>query len=289
MIVMKINEDRSERLNYSYVNYPIYIRESCLSEYPDYKALAHWHDDIELMYILSGEIQYNVNGKIITITKGNGIFINTKQMHFGFSSNKKECQFICVRLHPMLLCINGAYEQDFVLPILSCLHLDYIYLNRETDWQSQILQLVIAMNDAKESKAAPLKIQNYFTQIWIELFENTSHKEEDTVGATDFRTLKRMIGYIQKNYSEKLSLSKIASAGAVGQSKCCKLFAQYIGQTPNSYLINYRLQKCVELLQNTDMTMTEIALATGFCGSSYFAESFRKKYGISPRNFRERK
>ena len=84
----------------------------------------------------------------------------------------------------------------------------------------------------------------------------------------------------------KITLADIAASGAVGQSKCCKLFAKYIGQTPNLYLIQYRLGKSTELLKNTDMTVTEIAYAVGFNGSSYYAEAFRKWCGKSPMEYR---
>ena len=99
--------------------------------------------------------------------------------------------------------------------------------------------------------------------------------------------LKNMIGFIQQNYTVKISLADIAASGAVGQSKCCKLFAKYIGQTPNMYLTQYRLDKSTELLKNTDMTVTEIAHVVGFSGSSYYAEAFRKWSGKSPSEYRK--
>ena len=103
----------------------------------------------------------------------------------------------------------------------------------------------------------------------------------------DFTTLKNMIGYIQKFYREKVTLDDIAAAGAVGQSKCCKLFDKYIGVTPNTYLIQYRLHQSTWYLKNTDMTITEIAQAVGFSGSSYYAEAFRKWSHHSPSEYRK--
>lgn len=287
VVFMEINADQSEKRNYNYAGYPIYIQEGHLSDYPDYRALAHWHDDVEVMYILSGEIQYNINGQVITIRQGNGVMINTRQMHFGFSSHQTDCTFICLRIHPMLLCMNAAYEQDFVIPILTDPHLSYIYLDQDIKWHAQILKLVSAVNDIKESKAAPLKIHSYFLQIWALLAENISCTKDSRVNNSDFSILKEMLRFIQCSYAEKISLSEIAAAGAVGQSKCCQLFTKYLGQTPNNYLVSYRLQKCTELLKNTDMTVTEIALAIGFGGSSYLAETFRKKYGMTPTQYKK--
>ena len=118
MLRLELKDDRSEKVKYDYTDYPIYIRRALLSSYPNYTAPSHWHDDIEFIAVLSGEIQYNINGEIITMESGEGIIVNTRQLHFGFSTEKKECDFICVLLHPLMLCATDAYERDFVLPVL---------------------------------------------------------------------------------------------------------------------------------------------------------------------------
>ena len=96
-----------------------------------------------------------------------------------------------------------------------------------------------------------------------------------------------MTGYIQKFYREKITLKDIAFSGAVGQSKCCKLFKKYIGVTPNTYLIQYRLHQSTWYLKNTDMTVTEIAQTVGFSGGSYYAEAFGKLCNKSPSEYRK--
>lgn len=96
-----------------------------------------------------------------------------------------------------------------------------------------------------------------------------------------------MTGFIQQNYTSRISLKEIAAAGSVGISKCCKLFSRYFSQSPNLYLNQYRLNKSAQLLRETDMTITEIALSTDFGSASYYAESFRKWAGMSPGKFRK--
>ena len=96
-----------------------------------------------------------------------------------------------------------------------------------------------------------------------------------------------MTGFIQQNYASRISLSDIAAAGSVGISKCCKLFSRYFSQSPNLYLNQYRLNKSTLLLRETDMTITDIALSSGFGSASYYAEAFRKWAGMSPGEFRK--
>ena len=87
MLSLEMRDDRSEKVRYDYTDYPIYIRRALLSSYPGYAAPTHWHDDIEFIAVLSGEMQYNVNGEIVTLAENEGIFVNARQMHFGFSPN----------------------------------------------------------------------------------------------------------------------------------------------------------------------------------------------------------
>ena len=118
MLSVDLKDDRSEIVHYDFEDYPIYIRKALLSSYNNFEAPSHWHDDIEFLMIQSGQMQYNVNGKILTLEQGQGIFVNSRQMHYGFSESHRECEFFCILIHPMLLCTLPAYEKNFVLPLI---------------------------------------------------------------------------------------------------------------------------------------------------------------------------
>lgn len=287
MMILELKDDRSEKVRYDYGDYPIYIRRGLLSTYPNFAAPVHWHDDIELIVVLSGEMQYNVNGEVIQLQENEGIIVNARQLHFGFSEARTECDFICVLFHPLLLCATAAYERDFVLPVLHNQRAAFVKLDQEAAWKQAILENGRRLYAVKGEKAAPIKAQVMFLDIWVRLYENIAPESKKELQNTDLSILKNMIGFIQQNYTEKISLGEIAASGAVGQSKCCRLFGKYIRQTPNAYLTQYRLDKSTELLKHTDMTMTEVAHATGFGGSSYYAEAFRRWSGTSPSAYRK--
>lgn len=284
---MNLNTDKSENVNYDYESYPIYIRKCNLSAYPDYSAVSHWHDDIEFIAILSGSMEYNVNGKIISINKNEAIAINSRQFHFGFSSKKTECEFICVLLHPKLLSSLNSYKQDFVLPLLNNCENDFWLLKNTSNWQKDIIASILKIYDYKNDKTAPLKIQSEFLKIWALFYENTRYKSVTQNSNEDDLIIKNMVSYIHENFTQKITLNDIANAGAVGQSKCCKLFLKYTAKTPISYLTQYRLDKSIFYLTSTSNNITKISAAVGFNSSSYYAEAFRKRYGMSPTEYRK--
>ena len=115
---LDLKDDRSENISYDDTEYPIYIRRFCLSSYPNYAAPSHWHDDIEWILILDGSMEYNVNGTLIKLKAGEGIFVNSRQMHFGFSTTHQECDFICILLHPMTLCLTPGIERNYIVPVV---------------------------------------------------------------------------------------------------------------------------------------------------------------------------
>ena len=106
----------------------MYIRRGELSYYIGKRADCHWHEDLELILILEGEMHYYINGKTVPLKKSEGIVINSRVMHYGYAFHDADCSFICILFHPDLLANNKAVYRQYVLPLLDqsvweCLHL----------------------------------------------------------------------------------------------------------------------------------------------------------------------
>ncbi len=289
VVQIDIRSDGSEKVKYDYDGYYAYIRRGLLSNYPNFAADSHFHDDLEFISVLSGCMDYNVNGEIIHLKEKQGIIVNARQLHYGFSSDHKECDFYCILLHPMLLCTSQQIDRDFVSPILSDGSLPYIVLDSNTEWQRCILTDIEAMYQCKEKSTAPLFIQQLFYHIWMLLSENAVKVRSGKKQDRNLSVLKDMLSFIQKNYAEKVTLDEIAKAGNVSKSTCLVLFKKYLKDTPTNYLIGYRLKKATKLLKANVLSVTEIAHEVGFYGISYFAETFKKHYGCSPSEYRTAK
>ncbi len=302
MSSMMLNDDRSERIRYNNPDYPVYMRRGLLSLYPDFRALNHWHNDVEFICVLSGQMKYNVNGEITELKTGDGLFVNSGQMHFGFSDDSQDaensaaphhtpaqdCDFLCIILHPMLLCSVFPFESDFVTPLIQNSRMPFLKLCPEVTWQNEIISELYRLYQYRELPTIPMRALSSLALVWSLLTEHApGETEKPARPGQDLLIVKNMVGFIQKNYRQKITLAEIAASGAVGQSKCCKLFARYFSQSPNEYLNRYRLGKSMEMLRNTDAPVTEIALSCGFGSGSYYAETFRRMMGVSPTEYRK--
>jgi AraC-like DNA-binding protein/mannose-6-phosphate isomerase-like protein (cupin superfamily) len=286
--IINLNNDKSEKIIYDSANFQSYIIKAYISEYPDYACLCHWHEDIEFIYVINGTMQYRINDTVICLEADQGLFVNSKQLHFGYSPKKEECEFICILLHPMLLCVNKYMEDRFICPITRNTAMPYIVFDSLTKWQGQANSLLKSMYYDYDKDIYPLQIQAAFYQLWILLYKNMpQNSETDTPVSSSLTNIKNMLGYIEENYSETIRISELAKFAQISESQCFRLFHSYLGQSPIEYINRFRLEQGIEFMKNTSKSLSEIALETGFSTPSYFSEQFKKYYGVSPKEYKK--
>ncbi len=75
----------------------------------------------------------------------------------------------------------------------------------------------------------------------------------------------------------------------MSRSECCRYFKRMLNTTPLNYVIDYRIQKSLVLLQQTESNVTEVAYKVGFNSTSYFIERFRKLKKVTPLAYKKLK
>ena len=143
------------------------------------------------------------------------------------------------------------------------------------------------MEEYTEKPGGQMEVMKCIYDIWNLLYQNTSiPSKEERIKSRDLAAVKKMTNYIQNHYQQKITLQDICEAGNVGKTKCNTLFATYINLTPMEYVKNYRIEKSSELLNKTDLSITEIAYEVGFGEASYFSKIFGRQIGCSPQQYR---
>ena len=281
-----INPDLSENVAYNNPDFPAYIRRGILSNYPDYRAVCHWHTDFEFIYVFEGTIDYSVNGSVTTLKAGQGIFINSNCLHFGFSDSRAECSFLCILLNPELLSSNSYFRETILDPLIGNTDIPYIKLKPSYSWQNDIILELLRMEKMIGKQNEALNILQSFISILSFIICNTGRISHLHPGNDDISSLTAMIGFIQQNYVETISIKTLASSGSCCKTKCNDIFRKYLNMTPLNYLTEYRLDKSTDLLIHSDAGISDIAYACGFSGSSYYCETFKKYYGLTPKQYR---
>lgn len=100
--------------------------------------------------------------------------------------------------------------------------------------------------------------------------------------------IRAVVGYMEENYGERINIDDIIRRIHVSKYYFIRLFKQYMGMTPYSYLISYRINRAKILLRTGRLSIGEIAVMTGFSDASNFINQFKKLTGQKPTEYRKR-
>jgi transcriptional regulator GlxA family with amidase domain len=91
---------------------------------------------------------------------------------------------------------------------------------------------------------------------------------------------------MEGNITDPLSLPHLAQIARLSPRQLNRVFRQHLGQTTHAYYRRLRLDKARNLLRNSALSLTEVALATGFASSSHFSRAYRAEFGQPPSRYR---
>lgn len=278
--------EKKDEVHYTDTNICSYIRHLHHGEKFKNDNVEHFHDDLEFTICLKGQYEVEFNGKLFTVKEGDGVFINSLVKHKVTTRNS---EVIYVKCHPILLKTNDYIWRTFVAPLNKDASFTGVILHSSIPWQKRIIDLIMEMNQYKEDNndSAALFMQTSLLEIWKLFYENYFDKNKLKKENSQLDLVDQMVNYIHSHYQKDITVNDIAHAVNVSLSSCNHLFKQYMHISPNAYLIDYRLRNGKQLLEETYKNVTEIADLTGFHTASYFSESFKKQYQITPKEYRE--
>ena len=284
---LEVFSDMSEHVYYNLPGFPLRVRKEWLHYFDRYTVACHWHPDLEFVLVLKGTIDYFINGQTLRINEDEALFVNSKRLHYGYSKKEIDCQYILVLVHPEMLGVETNVVKEYFESKFDSNAEDYILLTSNTDWQNEAMRFIsLIYEEMTGDDRNPLRLISYVTTLCSFVGENIQHAEKEFPDKSALRTVWAMTGFIQENYNSQITLDDIAAAGSVCRSKCCRLFNEYVGQTPNSYLTKFRISKSCEMLKESNMSILEIALTCGFQSQSYFTHIFQKIIRFTPREYR---
>ncbi|MCC8127913.1 MAG: AraC family transcriptional regulator [Clostridiales bacterium] len=279
-----VSPDLSEELNYNIEGLPVFLRREELIE-SEHMSLCHWHPDLEFIKIDRGTMYYFVNGEIIRLEEGHGLFVNSGRLHYGFSPGKIDCEYCIMIVHTDLFAKNCRSIDDYLMAKFGLNNEDYICLSPDIPWQNRILE-GISETEKEIKEGDPLSLVSRIAMICSGIGKHIQVVRDQHMDNKHYQEFLLMTNYIRNHFSEKMTIDDMASSGRVCRSLCCSLFQEFASQTPTQYLTKYRLLRSCQALRETQLSVTEISGLCGFQTPSYYASVFKKNLGMTPQEFR---
>lgn len=226
----------------------------------------HWHEDIEIQYIIEGTNIARCDNDIVEATEDSFFIINSAEIHQSIGGNRRHA---CIQFSPSLFGKNNIILKRIV----------------RDPYLSELMQKMLIEHD-KNDEFSKINIQGYAHLLIAHLYKNHAYKIIDdndlSIHSRKQVILNNCIMYIYDNYDKLISLEELATIADVNKYYFCSIFKEFTGKTFKEYQNNIRVTKAIELLATTDLPVTEIGFLCGFNDSNYFSRKFRQITGKTP-------
>lgn len=296
MDIEKVDQEGrvKERIVYKdyMLRYGIYTPRSasyCFHEVP-----WHWHKEFEFGYIRKGKILYKTSRREFLLEEGDGVFINSGVLHALFSA----CPVEEIRLQSQFFdrsflagTPGDVFDLRYITPVQEQKLFDAapLYGNRP-EHQEFLEKMKKGITLSLEGEIFyELRLRSLFSELWETIYDWAMDEKMNrgVYNSREDERIKEILAYIQKNYGEKITVKDMSEEAHISQRECYRLFQKGLDMSPVEYVMSYRLQKAQEQLLESDKSILDIALETGFGTSSYFGRIFRKSYGMTPKEYRK--
>lgn len=235
------------------------------------KFTAHWHENIELLYILEGECDVITNAVKIHAVPGDIALINSNMVHM-VEANTEEVKYYC-------LIVDANFLKGFGINISQVVFERCI---RDINTENLFLEAVKAAKSSDEYRLLDLKLA--LLSLAVDIVKNHADDEfspqQHSTPKTE--TVKRAIEYMKNHYAEQISVDELA--GMLGFTKYyfCHIFNEITGSTVINHLNYVRCKNARKLILSGKCNITEAAEQSGFTNMSYFAKIYKNVIGQLP-------
>lgn len=277
---IKLNiPDLIEKKKHGTDGFPVAFYDSC-------RSIPHqWHKEDEFIYMVSGETEYNINGKRILLKTGDCAFCGRHKLHSMITGKNQHIHF------KALLCDREyLFSTDDICRKYFHKDIKMTY-SSSVPSENEIIDLVkkICVFAETQPFGYELTVKNLLLKIYSLIVQNDFFEVETENMSVTQKSLLSAIEYIHMNYSEKIYVDNLAKSTGYSTPYFEKFFKIYMGMSPSEYIMLYRLNISERLLRDTNMSIIEISHACGFPNVSYFIRKFKQDYFTTPYKYRQKK
>ena len=236
----------------------------------------HKHLRIEINYVKKGNCILHLENESISFSE-NEMMVICSNVEHTFEAGSEETTLMQLEFLPEVFSRFNSHEQEPANELTPVMIFSEEIVNNVRIMRA-VQCIVNEMN--QKSKYYQYLVVMYYAELLILIYR---YLDEAYLPICANDSLKRAILYIRQNYQSDITISDVASRTGIGERYLRKLFSRYLNLSPLDYLNQIRINKAIELLRNTEMSVKEVCFACGFQSPQYFSRIFKRQMGISPR------
>lgn len=249
---------------------------------------SHSHNAVEVISVLHGSAYMAVNDNCFKIKKNECLIIFPEINHRFFLDDNECCRLMNVHFTigdiDNFLNTTDMQEPLRFLYEIKTHSMSFLRLV-DNDIIRNISERIISEVEGKR-KFSEMLLRLYFCEMYIELSRIISENCNMFLKPLNSH-VRCTLEYINSFYNDRITIDQIAKHVGLSSRHLSRLFFDALGMTLPDYINMLRIKKAKDLLQNTNMDITDIAMTLGFNTSQYFSTCFKKYENTTPKKYRE--
>jgi AraC-like DNA-binding protein len=244
----------------------------------------------------------NISGENYTGSTGEVFVVSPGNLHFmGSQTGKVDYYTLLFPLEYVSFQSNDLLEKEVMAPLKSgkrmikpqlgaglsdicdnLIALEHSDLTLSATQKEQ--EIAENTSDNRNNLIIQFEIKSRLLLFFKRVLQSGFILENNTSGRNT--TEKEMISYIQQNFTRKISLKEFGNQFHLSEKYISRYFKEHFHITISQYINHLRMERARQLLQETTLPVTEVAMRCGYENVSYFIRSFKKMYGNPPLKYR---
>lgn len=244
-------------------------------------SIDHWHQDVEIVYVLSGQAQIKIGNTLKICKAGDMAVVHSGEIHH-VRSLENSSLYICI----------------FDIDIIRKLHFEMKYTHNFISAEEQKTHGIeatireifdeIYQENADKGTWNDVVIHAGLMRLYALLVRNFERANADkSHNIVKFQHFQEALFYIEKEFAHNITLADVARAINYNPNYVSYLFVVYTGENFKKYLDSFRVNKAIELIRQSGDTFTDISAHCGFSSIRTFNNVFRKITGMTPSQLRQ--
>ena len=242
----------------------------------------HWHERMELLYVLSGSLELHAQEGKYTVPAGQTAVAAPRQLHGGFAGREGVVYHVFM-FDVEKFCNATIAAQKYLVPICEG-KTGFLRVIDDDGMREAETRLLAALEDRENH---PLLVIGIIYELLGILYR---FRNEDIRGLLkQNQAFSEILKYVNDRFTGKLSPKEVSARFGYNETYFCRRFKEITGLTFTGYLLALRMECAQKLLTETQEEIGTIAWKCGYADVSYFSHCFKKQYGVSPMGFRKGK
>ena len=241
----------------------------------------HWHDYFEVEIVLSGTGIHKYDGIDYPLSTGCAYLLTPMDIHALIPDPGTDLHVVHLRFDEQAI---FGEVRDL---LLQHNHIHSVQLD-EMDFTRLLTQMGELLHCFEINSTQTLSIQLMLSYLCLHIIRE-SQQNEERLGAysTSNPVVHQTLQYILYNFRKKITMQELGARAHVSPNHLSLLFKEATGTTCMQMIADLRLQYALKLLENPNLNIETISAQSGFSAASYFISVFRKRFGITPKEYQQ--